>query len=282
MYRLAAELGLAGFVGNDERGVLVEAEGSPGALDRFVDALRERPPPLAVVSGVEAVEVPAAATPGSRSRASTGRGPAATLVSPDTATCADCLAEMRDPADRRYRHPFINCTNCGPRFTIVTGVPYDRAATTMAAFPMCAACAAEYHDPADRRFHAQPVCCPDCGPTLRFVRAPGAGADRPFLTADPIAAAALALRAGAVVAVKGLGGYHLAALARDETRVGDAAGPQAPGGPAVRRPGARPRGRPGALPRRRRRGRGDDLAPRPDRAAAPPPRCAARAVGRAR
>ena len=99
---------------------------------------------------------------------STARGPRTTLISPDTATCADCLRELHDPADRRYRYPFTNCTNCGPRFTIVTGVPYDRAATTMAPFPMCADCAREYADPADRRFHAQPVCCPACGPRLRF------------------------------------------------------------------------------------------------------------------
>ena len=142
------------------------------------------------------------------------------------------MRELRDPADRRYRHPFITCTNCGPRFTIVTGVPYDRVSTTMVGFPMCPACAREYHDPTDRRFHAQPICCHDCGPRLRFAPAerwaPGdpepAGHGAPVAgRADPvevIAAAAAALRAGAVVAVKGLGGYHLAALAADETAVG--------------------------------------------------------------
>lgn len=215
VYTLAAQLQLAGFVGNDERGVLIEAEGTPTALDALLAALRERPPPLAVVTGVDAMDVPARGESGFAIASSTGAGArAATLIPPDTATCADCLAEMRDPADHRYRHPFITCTHCGPRFTIVTGVPYDRAATTMAGFAMCAACAAEYDDPADRRFHAQPVCCPDCGPTLRFVggRAPEPGA-------DPIGSAAEALRAGAVVAVKGLGGYHLAALATDESAV---------------------------------------------------------------
>ncbi|MEQ3550070.1 carbamoyltransferase HypF [Pseudonocardia nematodicida] len=253
VHRLAAEFGLSGSVGNDERGVLIEAEGPPGALVGLVRALRERPPPLAAVSGVETAVMAPRGGSGFTIVPSTGvAAPAATLVSPDTATCDDCLAELFDPADRRYRHPFVNCTNCGPRFTIVTGVPYDRAMTTMAGFAMCAACAAEYHDPADRRFHAQPVCCPDCGPTLRFVDAaslpgvPVAGHD-PFGVArgpathraglpwtgiadgryggagdvpdDPVAAAADALRAGAVVAVKGVGGYHLAARARDGAAV---------------------------------------------------------------
>ncbi len=209
VHGVAAELGLAGFVGNDESGVVIEAEGPAPAVEALVTALRERPPPLACVTGVTAAGVPVQGGAGFGIVPSTANGHRVALVAADTATCADCLAELRDPADRRYRHPFITCTNCGPRFTIVTGVPYDRAATTMAGFPMCAACAAEYHDPADRRFHAQPVCCPDCGPTLRFTGGPG----------DPVVAAADALRAGAVIAVKGLGGYHLAALAGDESAV---------------------------------------------------------------
>jgi hydrogenase maturation protein HypF len=213
VFGMATDLGLAGFVGNDERGVVIEAEGPVAALDALVAALRERPPPLAVVTGVAATVVPARGDTGFAIAASASAGPAATLISPDTATCADCLHELRDPADRRFRHPFVNCTNCGPRFTIVTGVPYDRAATTMAGFPMCGACAREYHDPADRRFHAQPVCCPDCGPTLRF----SGPADRD--RTDPIAAAAAALRAGSVLAIKGLGGYHLAALAGEHAAV---------------------------------------------------------------
>jgi hydrogenase maturation protein HypF len=233
VHALAAEFGLAGFVGNDETGVLIEAEGPPEALTGFVAALRDRPPALAVVTGVDVSPLAAVGDAAFVIAPSTARGPRTTLVSPDTATCADCLRELVDPADRRHRYPFTNCTNCGPRFTIVTGVPYDRAATTMAPFPMCADCAREYADPADRRFHAQPVCCPACGPRLRFARV-AAGCleshvqdttrpERGFQDTDardPIAAAATALRDGAVVAVKGLGGYHLAALAADESAVG--------------------------------------------------------------
>ena len=128
-------------------------------------------------------------------------------MSADSATCADCLRELADPADRRYRYPFINCTNCGPRFTIVRDVPYDRPLTTMSGFAMCARCAAEYHDPADRRFHAQPVCCPDCGPRLSLVDAAGSAARRrPTRSPPPPRCSG----PGQVLAVKGLGGYHLA------------------------------------------------------------------------
>ena len=224
VHALASRLGLVGFVGNDERGVLIEAEGAGAELDRLLAEIRHRPPPMALVTAVSAIQLPPRGGVGFNIAASNAGGPAATLVPADAATCADCLRELRDPADRRYRHPFITCTNCGPRFTIVTGVPYDRATTTMADFPMCAACAREYHDPADRRFHAQPICCHDCGPRLRFVPAerwalePGPAGEA-VSGADPIAATAQALLAGAVVAVKGLGGYHLAALAACEPAV---------------------------------------------------------------
>jgi hydrogenase maturation protein HypF len=211
VHALAGSLGLSGFVGNDESGVLLEVQGDPAAVRKLLAELAERPPALAVVEQVSATEVPVSPdAEGFTIRTSTTAGPRSTLISPDTATCADCLAELRDPADRRYRYPFGNCTNCGPRFTIVTGVPYDRSATTMAGFPMCPACAEEYHDPADRRFHAQPVCCPDCGPALSYRTT---GAQVTEHGPDALRAAQDALRGGAILALKGLGGYHLAALA---------------------------------------------------------------------
>jgi hydrogenase maturation protein HypF len=227
VHGLAGQLGLAGFVGNDERGVLIEAEGPGPALDALIDALRERPPPLALVTDVAATALRPRGERTFAIAASVSGAAAVTLISPDTATCAACLAELWDPADRRHRHPFINCTGCGPRFTIVTGVPYDRTATTMAGFALCPDCQREYHDPADRRFHAQPVCCPACGPTLRFAAGgppdaaagPDPAGPDPAAAADPIAAAVAALRAGAVLAIKGIGGYHLAALAADHAAV---------------------------------------------------------------
>ncbi|MDH6131272.1 hydrogenase maturation protein HypF [Kitasatospora sp. MAA4] len=212
VYTLATGLGLAGQVSNTGEGVIAEVEGAPGAVAQFCDRIATDAPPLAVVESVDHQELAAAGGSGFAILASRTGGPARTLVSPDVATCADCLAELADPADRRYRHPFITCTHCGPRFTIVTGLPYDRAHTTMAGFPMCADCAREYADPADRRFHAQPVACHACGPRLRLLPDDGAGA-------DPIAAARGLLSAGAILAVKGLGGYHLACDATDAAAV---------------------------------------------------------------
>jgi hydrogenase maturation protein HypF len=206
VHQLAVRLGLSGFVGNDVHGVFAEVEGPRSGVDRFVGALEAEAPLLAVVEDVRVREIPAAGGAGFRIVGSPRGGGADTLISADSATCDDCLRELTDPANRRFRYPFVNCTNCGPRFTIVRGVPYDRPLTTMAAFAMCAACKQEYEDPADRRYHAQPVCCPACGPTLRF--GPGGG--------DPVLAAVEALREGKVVAIKGLGGYHLAVGARHE------------------------------------------------------------------
>ena len=202
-------------MGNDAQGVVIEAEGDAEALSRLVDSLGAEAPPLAVVERVSVRELDPQGEGTFRIAQSRDGGGRTALVSPDVATCADCLAEIADPAARRYRYPFTNCTNCGPRFTITTTVPYDRPNTTMATFPMCPDCAAEYEDPADRRFHAQPICCPACGPQLALVDRDGA----PRPAEDPLAEAAARVRAGDVVAIKGLGGYHLAVLAGDETAV---------------------------------------------------------------
>jgi hydrogenase maturation protein HypF len=215
VYRLAAELGIAGWVLNDQRGVLVEAEGSPEAVAAFVERLQSDAPPLAAVSGVSVEDVPATGEAGFEIVASERGGAATAPVTPDSATCDECLAELADPADRRYRYPFLNCTNCGPRFTIVRGIPYDRPLTTMADFQMCADCQAEYDDPLDRRFHAQPNACPVCGPQVRLLERGGGRVE----AADAVRAAADDLLAGKVLAVKGLGGYHLACRADDEQAV---------------------------------------------------------------
>lgn len=218
LYGLATELALSGHVTNTPEGVVVEVEGTASAVDRFCERIAAQAPPLARVDSVHHREVPPAGGSGFAILTSRTEGPARTLVSPDSATCADCLAELADPDDRRHRHPFVNCTHCGPRFTIVTGVPYDRAHTTMAGFAMCPDCAREYADPADRRFHAQPVACPACGPRLRLL------ATRPCgppiaIAGDPVAEARALLHQGAILAVKGLGGYHLACDATNQEAV---------------------------------------------------------------
>ncbi|MFD8048574.1 carbamoyltransferase HypF [Streptomyces chartreusis] len=210
VYGLATELALVGHVTNTPEGVVAEVEGTVAAVARFCDRLAVQAPPLARVESVDHQELPAAGGEAFTILASRSGGPVRTLVSPDTATCADCLAELADPADRRHRHPFVNCTHCGPRFTIVTGVPYDRANTTMATFPMCPACAREYAAPTDRRFHAQPVACPSCGPRLRLIVPGDAGRAERTSGPDPVAGARVMLARGAILAVKGLGGYHLA------------------------------------------------------------------------
>ena len=216
VYSLATGLGLGGLVGNDVDGVFAEVEGPPGAVREFLRSLERNAPPLARIERIIATDMPPAGTAAFRIVASDPAGARRTLVAADTATCADCLRELSDPTDRRFGYPFINCTNCGPRFTIVRDVPYDRPLTTMAGFTMCERCAAEYHDPADRRFHAQPVCCPACGPALTLVDAAGKAIP---IHDEPLAAAAGLLREGRIVAVKGLGGYHLAADASCERAV---------------------------------------------------------------
>jgi hydrogenase maturation protein HypF len=211
-YRLAHELGCAGHVLNDAHGVVVEVEGPPADVERFLARLPAEAPPLAAVRRVTRRELRPTGESGFAIVASPGGGEPDAAVTADSATCAECLEELFDPADRRFRYPFVNCTNCGPRFTIVRGVPYDRPRTTMAGFRMCPACQEEYDDPLDRRFHAQPNACPACGPSVRLVGVKDRGADR-------VASAAAALRAGAIIAVKGLGGYHLAVRADDEDAV---------------------------------------------------------------
>ncbi len=216
---LAVDLGLAGWCHNDSGAVEVEVEGPGPDVARFEERLVAEAPPLAAVESVEGTDVPVQhPDDGFRIGSSRAVPGARTMVPPDTATCDQCLAELTDPRDRRYRHPFVTCTHCGPRLTITLDLPYDRAATTMAGFPMCRACAAEYADPTDRRYHAQPVACHDCGPRLRALAPDGtvvAEGDEPAL-----AAAVRALRAGAVVAVKGLGGFHLACDAASDAAVG--------------------------------------------------------------
>jgi hydrogenase maturation protein HypF len=215
VHALANDVGVAGHVGNDASGVFVEVEGTPAVLDEFVRRLVTDHPPLARIDRIDAADVPPVGE-GTFSivESSHAEGPR-TLVPPDVATCDDCLAELFDPADRRHRYPFVNCTNCGPRFTIIRDLPYDRPATTMATFPLCADCAAEYADPTDRRYHAQPVACASCGPRIAFEH----GSDRVVGTDLVIAAVQRTLQRGGIVAIKGLGGYHLACDATSERAV---------------------------------------------------------------
>ena len=220
VYRLATELGLTGTVLNDTKGVTVELQGEAVRIDEFLDRLRAGPdkPPLAQIRAYERVDVlPIEAEAGFTIAGSASEGTALSQVTADVATCADCLRELRDPGDFRHLYPFINCTNCGPRYSIVKTIPYDRPNTTMAKFTMCEHCAAQYRDVADRRFHAQPVACPACGPQVWLVNS--AGRILATGTEDTILEAAKLLHAGKVVAIKGIGGFHLACDARNEQAV---------------------------------------------------------------
>lgn len=214
MHRHAREHGVAGLIGNDGLGVFLEVEGPETDVTSFIDALDAAAPPLAVIDRVDVTEVVTTGDDRFRIVESDASAPAATLVAPDVGPCDDCLTELADPADRRFRYPFLNCTNCGPRYSIVRSLPYDRATTTMAGFVMCHRCDAEYHDPDDRRFHAQPTCCPACGPTLVLH-----DGDRALDVDDVVDAVVERLRAGEVVAAKGLGGFHLIVDARNEHAV---------------------------------------------------------------
>jgi hydrogenase maturation protein HypF len=218
VYRVAIELGLAGEVANGTTGVAIDVEGTPAALDAFVARLRDDPPPLARVEGVTTEPLAPRGGTGFRIVPSDDAGDVEVPVSVDVGPCDACLAELTDPADRRFRHPFINCTDCGPRYTITRRVPYDRPVTTMAGFAMCDRCRVEYEDPADRRFHAQPVCCPDCGPQVELTAPDGTSFVR---GGEALTRTVHLLDRGAILAVKGVGGYHLAVDAAAESAVAE-------------------------------------------------------------
>ncbi len=216
VYRLARELALTGWVKNTPQGVLVEADGPQDSLNAFVLRLSSERPPRSFIQSFEFSFLDPAGTTSFDIRPSETGGDKTALVMPDLALCEDCLRELFDPADRRYRYPFINCTNCGPRFSIITALPYDRPNTTMREFTMCPACRHEYEDPLDRRFHAQPNACPDCGPQLESWNPDG------IVTArrdEALGAAAEILHAGKILAVKGIGGFHLMTRAADDDAV---------------------------------------------------------------
>lgn len=216
VFRVATGLGLRGFVRNSSNGVEIDVEGPEDAAQAFVPALLEQAPSRGLIQGLETRWLDPAGYSGFEIGQTPQEGPATTPVLPDIATCADCLRELVDPSDRRFGYPFINCTLCGPRFSIIHSIPYDRARTTMARFVMCAPCRSEYEDPRNRRFHAQPNACPDCGPQLSLWDPAG----HVLAAGDPARAAAVeALLAGRIVAVKGIGGFHLMCDARREDTV---------------------------------------------------------------
>ncbi len=215
VYRLAGEEGLAGSIGNDTDGVAIAIEGPAERIEAFLRRLRAEAPPLARIDAVATRETAPMGEHGFKIVASAVRGQVSTGIPADAATCADCLRELLDPADRRYRYPFLNCTNCGPRFTITRRIPYDRPQTSMARFKMCSACQAEYDDPANRRFHAQPNACWECGPRLWLARAAGAE----IAADDPVTACVERLLAGEIMAIKGIGGFHLSVDATNENAV---------------------------------------------------------------
>lgn len=216
VFRLAQEEGLAGFIGNDTDGVTIEVEGTASRVEAFAIRLRAEAPPLSRIDSVAVRRVPPTGESGFRIVASEVLGRVSTGIPADAATCVDCLRELMDPRDRRYRYPFLNCTNCGPRFTITRRIPYDRPQTSMARFTMCSACQAEYDDPANRRFHAQPNACAVCGPYVWLCGADG----NELATHDAAVLACIdCLAAGEIVAVKGIGGFHLSVDATNEAAV---------------------------------------------------------------
>ncbi len=228
IHRLAKELHLKGWVLNSTEGVVIEVEGDEERIEGFIAEMVADPPPLAVIERVDKELLPPVGYTSFLIRESARVEGRFALVSPDISICQDCLRELFDPQDRRYRYPFINCTNCGPRFTIIEDIPYDRPMTTMRVFPMCPSCEAEYNDPANRRFHAQPNACPECGPKvwlqisncgLQIANCNLQSAICNSQSADPIEAARELLAAGYIVAVKGIGGFHLACDATNDEAV---------------------------------------------------------------
>jgi len=213
VYRLASSLGVNGYVANSTRGVVVLAQGKHAA--RLLARLKRDLPPLAVVSSYSVTRVRARQYEGFTIKPSRNDAGEGVDVLPDLATCADCRRELLDPHDRRYGYAFINCTHCGPRYTIIQTLPYDRPRTSMARFQMCPQCRREYTDPSNRRYHAQPIACPDCGPGLRLLQ-PRA---RTSAVTPPVEAAAQAILAGRIVAIKALGGFQLACDATNNSAV---------------------------------------------------------------
>ena len=215
VYRLATEDHLAGFIGNDTDGVIIELEGPEPRIDSFLKRLTAETPPLARIDSVGLESLAPLGDATFRIIASEVHGRVSTGIPADAATCSDCLQELLDPVDRRYRYPFLNCTNCGPRFTITRRIPYDRPQTSMAVFPMCSECRAEYEDPLNRRFHAQPNACWRCGPRL-WLESPDGSM---IQSADPVTETIERLIRGEILAIKGIGGFHLAVDATDEAAV---------------------------------------------------------------
>jgi hydrogenase maturation protein HypF len=216
VWRLAQDCGIAGEVWNDAQGVMIQAWGMPAALDEFIHRLRDNPPPLARIDKVECAPLRDAPSHSGFDIVASRTGVAQTGVVPDAASCELCISETSNPSDRRHRYPFTNCTHCGPRFSIVSAIPYDRANTSMRRFALCPDCGAEYEDPADRRFHAQPLAYPVCGPTIWLERL---GDGLTPATADAAETAARLLLNGTIIAVKGIGGFHIACDACDADAV---------------------------------------------------------------
>ncbi|MDE5832998.1 MAG: acylphosphatase, partial [Desulfovibrio sp.] len=217
VWRLARELELTGHTRNTSAGVVIEIEGKPENLDEFERRLTANPPPLARITSYKSELIKTRGDQSFVIKKSDSQPGRKILVSPDIRICSACLADIRDPANPRFGYPFANCTDCGPRYTITASLPYDRATTTMACFPLCDRCEAEYENPADRRFHAQPVACPDCGPKIWYADVSGSNADRD--PGDALKRACELILNGGVLALKGLGGFQLVCDARSEEAV---------------------------------------------------------------